>query len=49
MESLFGVPTMQLMWILLAICGAGLFLIIASALRNRVSFRMAARNLPRRK
>ncbi|CAN5734614.1 ABC transporter permease [soil metagenome] len=49
MESLFGVPTMQLMWILLAICGAGLFLIIASALRNRVSFRMAARNLPRRR
>jgi len=49
MESLFGVPTMQLMWALLAVFGAGLILITASALRNRVSFRMAARNLPRRR
>ena len=49
MESLFGVPTTQLMWVLLAVFGAGLILITASALRNRVSFRMAARNLPRRR
>ena len=49
MEQLFGVPTMQLMWVLLAIFGVGLLLITASALRNRVSFRMAARNLPRRR
>ena len=49
MESLFGVPTMQLMWVLLAVFGAGLLMIVLSALRNRVSFRMAARNLPRRR
>ncbi|MDP8900784.1 MAG: ABC transporter permease, partial [Actinomycetota bacterium] len=48
MEQLFGVPTMQLMWVLLAVFGVGLLLIVLSALRNRVSFRMAARNLPRR-
>ena len=49
MESLFGVPTTQLMWVLLAVFGVGLLLTVASALRNRVSFRMAARNLPRRR
>ena len=49
MEQLFGIPTMQLMWVLLAVFGVGLLLIGASALRNRVSFRMAARNLPRRR
>ena len=49
MEQLFGVPTTQLMWMLLAVFGVGLLLIGASALRNRVSFRMAARNLPRRR
>ena len=49
MESLFGVPTMQLMWALLAVFGAGLLMIVLSALRNRISFRMAARNLPRRR
>ncbi|HEV2093821.1 MAG TPA: FtsX-like permease family protein, partial [Rubrobacter sp.] len=49
MEQLFGVPTTRLMWVLLAVFGVGLVLITASALRNRVSFRMAARNLPRRR
>ena len=49
MEELFGVPTQQLMWILLAACGAGALILGLSALRNRVSFRMAARNLPRRR
>ena len=49
MEELFGVPTQQLMWILLAVCGAGALILGLSALRNRVSFRMAARNLPRRR
>ena len=44
-EELFGVPTQQLLWILLAVFGAALILGL-SALRNRVSFRMAARNLP---
>src|SRR5687768_6291802 len=37
------------MWILLAIFGAGALILGLAALRNRVSFRMAARNLPRRR
>ena len=49
MEELFGVPTQQLMWILLAVFGASALILGLSALRNRVSFRMAARNLPRRR
>ena len=49
MEELFGFPTDRLMWILLAVCGTGLVLLTLSALRNRVSFRMAARNVPRRR
>jgi putative ABC transport system permease protein len=48
-EELFGVPTQQLLWILLAIFGAAALILGLSALRNRVSFRMAARNLPRRR
>jgi putative ABC transport system permease protein len=48
-EELFGVPTQQLMWILLAVFGASALILGLSALRNRVSFRMAARNLPRRR
>jgi putative ABC transport system permease protein len=48
-KELFGVPTEQLVWILLAVFGAAALLLILSALRNRVSFRMAARNLPRRR
>jgi putative ABC transport system permease protein len=49
MEELFGVPTDRLMWVLLAVFGAAALLLGLSALRNRVSFRMAARNLPRRR
>jgi putative ABC transport system permease protein len=49
MEELFGVPTDRLMWVLLAIFGAATLILGLSALRNRVSFRMAARNLPRRR
>ena len=49
MEELFGVPTQQLMWVLLAVFGAAALILGLSALRNRVSFRMAARNLPRRR
>jgi putative ABC transport system permease protein len=48
-EELFGVPAQQLMWILLAVFGAGALILGLAALRNRVSFRMAARNLPRRR
>lgn len=49
MDKLFGVPTEQLMWVLLAVFGAAALILGLSALRNRVSFRMAARNLPRRR
>ena len=49
METLFGVPTQQLMWVLLAVFGAGALILILSALRNRVAFKMAVRNIPRRK
>ncbi len=49
METLFGVPVEQLMWTLLAIFGAGVLILGVSALRNRVAFKMAARNVPRRK
>jgi putative ABC transport system permease protein len=49
MDKLFGVPTEQLMWVLLAVFGAAALFLGLSALRNRVSFRMAARNLPRRR
>jgi len=48
-EELFGIPTQQLVWILLAVFGAAALLLLLSAARNRVSFRMAARNLPRRR
>ena len=48
MEELFGVPTQQLLWIILAVFDAAALTLGLSALRNRVSFRMAARNLPRR-
>src|SRR5215204_1536202 len=49
METLFGVPAQQLMWVLLAVFGAGALVLILSALRNRVAFKMAVRNIPRRK
>ncbi|MGF1473355.1 MAG: ABC transporter permease [Rubrobacteraceae bacterium] len=49
METLFGVPIEQLMWTLLAIFGVGALILGLSALRNRVAFKMAARNIPRRK
>ena len=49
MEELFGVPTEQVMWVLLAVFGGAALILGLSALRNRVSFRMAARNLPRRR
>lgn len=49
METLFGVPIEQLMWTLLAVFGVGALILIISALRNRVAFKMAARNIPRRK
>jgi putative ABC transport system permease protein len=49
METLFGIPTDQLMYVLLAVTGAGALILGLSALRNRVAFKMAVRNIPRRK
>jgi putative ABC transport system permease protein len=49
METLFGVQTQQLMWVLLAVFGGGALILILSALRNGVALKMAVRNIPRRK
>ncbi|HZF57549.1 MAG TPA: FtsX-like permease family protein, partial [Rubrobacter sp.] len=49
METLFGIPTGVLMYALLAVTGAGTLVLGLSALRNRVAFKMAVRNIPRRK
>lgn len=49
MDTLFGIPIEQLMWTLLAVFGAGALILVVLALRNRVAFKMAARNIPRRK
>ena len=49
METLFGLPIEQVMWTFLAVFGFGALVLTISALRNRVAFKMAARNIPRRK
>ncbi|MGH3088720.1 MAG: ABC transporter permease [Rubrobacteraceae bacterium] len=49
MDTLFGMETIQLMWILLAVFGVGAAILALSALRNRVAFKMAVRNIPRRR
>lgn len=49
MEKLFGIPINQLMITLLIIFGVGVAITALVALRNRVAFRMAVRNIPRRK
>src|SRR5215210_5479043 len=49
MDKLFGVPTQQLMWILLAVFAAGALILAVLAARDRTSLRMAVRNLPRRR
>ncbi len=49
MDTLFGVPIERLMWTLLAVFGAGVLILGFSAFRNRVAFKMATRNIPRRK
>src|SRR5829696_6582864 len=48
MDELFGVPTQQLMWILLAVFAVGALILAVLAARDRTSFRMAVRNVPRR-
>ena len=49
MENFFGIPINTLMIILLIIFGVSAIVLTVSALRNRVMFKMAARNLPRRR
>src|ERR687889_2637650 len=49
MDKLFGVPVDQLLTILLAVFGGVAALLAFSALRNRVAFKMASRNIPRRR
>src|SRR5215212_11692123 len=49
MNELFGIPIERLMWVLMAVFGAGALILIVLAVRDRTSFRMAVRNLPRRK
>ena len=49
MDKLFGVPTQQLMWVLLAVFAAGALVLAVLAARDRTSIRIAVRNLPRRR
>jgi len=49
MEKLFGIPINQLMVALLVIFGVGVAITIIVAVRNRVMFKMAVRNIPRRR
>ena len=49
MQKLFGVPTGQLLVILLVVFAVGTATIAMVALRNRVAARMAIRNIPRRR
>ena len=48
MSTLFGIPTTNLLVGLLGVFGLVLLFLIVSALRNRVAFRLAVRNIPRR-
>jgi putative ABC transport system permease protein len=49
MDTLFGIPTNQLTLVLLGVFVAGALILASLALRDRTSFRMAVRNIPRRK
>src|SRR5918992_2789856 len=49
MDELFGIPTNQLTLVLLGIFAAGALILASLAARDRISFRMAVRNVPRRK
>src|SRR5215218_6403057 len=48
MPELFGIPTGQLTFVLLAIFTVGALILAFLALRDRVAFKMAVRNIPRR-
>ena len=49
MEKLFGIPIDQLMVALLTVFGVGVAVMIVVAMRNRVIFKLAVRNAPRRR
>src|SRR5918993_1289763 len=49
MDTLFGIPTNQLTLALLGVFVAGALILASLAVRDRTSFRMAVRNIPRRK
>jgi putative ABC transport system permease protein len=49
MDTLFGIPTNQLTLVLLGVFAAGALILASLVLRDRTSFRMAGRNIPRRK
>src|SRR5215212_3020276 len=49
MDELFGIPTNQLTLALLGVFAAEALILASLAARDRISFRMAARNVPRRK
>lgn len=49
MEKLFGIPIDQLVIVLLVIFGLGVAVMAFVAVRNRVIFKMALRNAPRRR
>src|SRR5688572_22624906 len=49
MDTLFGIPTNQLTLVLLGVFTAGALILASLALHDRTSFRMAVRNIPRRK
>ena len=49
MDELFGIPTDRLTLVLLVIFMIGALTLAFLAARDRTSFRMAARNIPRRK
>ncbi|MFC1866295.1 ABC transporter permease [Chloroflexota bacterium] len=49
MEKLFGIPINQLMVTLLVVFGIGIAVMIVIAMRNRVIFKLAVRNAPRRR
>jgi putative ABC transport system permease protein len=48
MERLFAIPIDIVMIAFLAIFGLGIVILIISALRNRIMFKVATRNIPRR-
>src|SRR5829696_4788161 len=49
MDELFGISTQQLTWVLLSVFAAGALILAVMAALDRTSFRMAVRNVPRRK